>query len=56
MAGDRAVHVLKPARARRNDDRTILSGIQHVIKADCGWKDRPSDDGLPTTVYTRFNG
>ncbi|KMO27099.1 IS5 family transposase, partial [Methylobacterium aquaticum] len=25
--------------ARRKDDRTILSGILHVIKCGCRWKD-----------------
>ncbi len=41
--------------ARRKDDRTILSGILHVIKSGCRWKDCPSDYGPPTTIYNRFN-
>ena len=41
--------------ARRKDDRTILSGILHVIKSGCRWKDCPSDYGPSTTVYNRFN-
>ncbi|WP_425463368.1 IS5 family transposase [Methylobacterium terricola] len=41
--------------AHRKDDRTILSGIPHVIKSGCRWKDCPSAYGPPTTVYNRFN-
>ncbi|RVU11455.1 IS5 family transposase [Methylobacterium oryzihabitans] len=41
--------------ARRKDDRTILSGILHVIKCGCRWKDCPSEYGPHTTVYNRFN-
>ncbi|MEE8631416.1 MULTISPECIES: IS5 family transposase [Methylobacterium] len=41
--------------ARRKDDRTILSGILHVIKSDCRWKDCPSEYDPHTTVYNRFN-
>ncbi len=41
--------------ARRKDDRRILSGILHVIKSGCRWKDCPSDYGPSTTVYNRFN-
>ena len=41
--------------ARRKDDRTILSGILHVIKCGCRWKDCPSEYGPSTTVYNRFN-
>ena len=37
--------------ARRKDDRTILSGILHVIESDCRWKDGPSDYEPSTTVY-----
>lgn len=41
--------------AHRKDDRTILSGILHVIKSGCRWKDCPSEYGPHTTVYNRFN-
>ena len=41
--------------ARREDDRRILSGIFHVLKAGCRWCDCPRDYGPPTTVYNRFN-
>ena len=41
--------------ARRVDDRRIISGIIHVLKSGCRWKDCPSEYGPPTTVYNRFN-
>ncbi len=41
--------------ARRVDDRRILSGILHVIKIGCRWKDCPAEYGPSTTVYNRFN-
>jgi transposase len=41
--------------ARRVDDRRILSGILHVIKIGCRWKDCPTEYGPSTTVYNRFN-
>ena len=34
--------------ARRVDDRRTISGIVHVIKSGCRWRDCP-----PTTVRTR---
>ena len=40
---------------RRADDRRILSGIIHVLKSGCRWKDCPPEYGPPTTVYNRFN-
>ncbi len=55
MAADGAVHAHQSAPARRKDDRTILSGILHVIKSDCRWKDCPSEYDPHTTVYNRFN-
>jgi Transposase and inactivated derivatives len=41
--------------ARRVDDRRIISGIIHVLKSGCRWKDCPAEYGPPTTVYNRFN-
>lgn len=41
--------------ARRVDDRRVISGIFHVLKAGCRWCDCPADYGPPTTVYNRFN-
>ena len=41
--------------ARRVDDRRVISGIVHVLKSGCRWKDCPAVYGPPTTVYNRFN-
>ena len=41
--------------ARRVDDRRLISGIIHVLKAGCRWCDCPADYGPPTTIYNRFN-
>ena len=38
----------------RHDDRRILSGIMHVQKAGCRWKDCPPDYGPHKTIYNRF--
>ena len=43
------------AGARRKDDRRIISGIVHVLRSGCRWKDCPAVYGPPTTVYNRFN-
>ena len=36
------------------DDRRILSGIMHVQRSGCRWKDCPSEYGPHKTVYNRF--
>ncbi len=41
--------------ARRVDDRRVISGIVHVLKSGCRWKDVPAAYGPPTTIYNRFN-
>ncbi len=41
--------------ARRVDDRRVISGIIHVMKSGCRWRDCPSIYGLYTTVYNRWN-
>ena len=41
--------------ARRVDDRRVISGILHVLKTGCRWKDCPAAYGPPTTIYNRFN-
>jgi transposase len=41
--------------ARRVDDRRVISGIFHVLKAGCRWGDCPGAYGPSTTVYNRFN-
>jgi transposase len=39
----------------RVDDRRVISGILHVLKTRCRWRDVLPEYGLPTTVYSRFN-
>lgn len=41
--------------ARRVDDRRVISGIIHVLKSGCRWKDCPAIYGPSTTIYNRFN-
>ncbi len=38
----------------RVDDRRMISGIVHVLKSGCRWKDCPPEYGPYTTVYNRF--
>ena len=38
----------------RADDRRVISGILHVLKSGCRWKDCPPEYGPYTTVYNRF--
>ena len=38
----------------RVDDRKVISGILHVLKSGCRWKDCPPEYGPPTTIYNRF--
>ena len=38
----------------RVDDRKVISGILHVLRSGCRWKDCPPEYGPPTTVYNRF--
>lgn len=38
----------------RHDDRRILSGIMHVQKSGCRWKDCPKEYGPHKTIYNRF--
>ena len=58
---DRAWASIKPLMptnqpgARRIDDRRVISGIIHVLKSGCRWKDCPAAYGPPTTIYNRFN-
>ena len=39
----------------RVDDRRVISGILHVLKTGCRWRDVPPDYGPPTTVYNRYH-
>jgi transposase len=41
--------------APRVDDRRVISGILHVLKSGCRWRDCPADYGPRTTVYNRYN-
>ena len=38
----------------RVDDRRVISGILHVLKSGCRWKDCPPEYGPYTTIYNRF--
>jgi len=44
----------KPGKPRV-DDRTVISGILHVLKTGCRWRDVPPAFGPPTTIYNRSN-
>ena len=44
----------KPGKPRV-DDRTVISGILHVLKTGCRWRDVPPAYGPPTTVYNRYH-
>ena len=39
----------------RVDDRRVISGILHVLKVGCRWRDVPPEYGPPTTIYNRYN-
>ena len=39
----------------RLDDRVVISGILHVLKTGCRWRDVPADYGPPTTIYNRYH-
>jgi transposase len=41
--------------ARRGDDRRVISGILHVLRSGCRWRDCPREYGPYTTIYNRFN-
>ena len=44
----------KPGKPRV-DDRSVISGIQHVLKTGCHWRDMPPEYGPATTIYNRYN-
>jgi transposase len=58
---DRQWAVLEPlspmnrrgVKPKRN--REIISGIVHILKVSCRWRDCPEVYGPHTTVYNRFN-
>ena len=41
--------------ARRVDARRVISGILHVLKVGCRWRDCPAKYGPSTTVYNCFD-
>lgn len=54
----RAIAPLLPSRQtgpKRSDDRTIISGIVHVLISGCAWRDCPRAYGPAMTVFNRFN-
>lgn len=40
-------------KPRRN--REVISGIIHVQRVGCRWRDCPAEYGPSTTIYNRFN-
>ena len=44
----------KPGKPRV-DDRSVISGILHVLKTGCRWRDVPPEYGPSTTIYNRYN-
>lgn len=59
---DRAWASLEPHLPRgkpgkpRVDDRRVISGILHVLKTGCRWRDVPPEYGPPTTIYNPTTG
>ena len=45
----------KPRGVPRVDDRRVISGIIHVLRAGCPWRDCPREYGPYTTIYNRFH-
>ena len=41
--------------AHRVDDRRVISGIIHMLRAGARWRDCPVAYGPYTTIYNRFN-
>ena len=41
--------------AHRVDDRRVISGIVHMLRAGARWRDCPAAYGPYTTIYNRFN-
>ena len=48
-------HLPRNTRGKpRVDDRRVISGIVHVLKSGCRWKDAPACYGPRKTLYNRF--
>jgi hypothetical protein len=43
------------ASAYRVDDRRVISGILHVLRSGCRWRDCPPEYGPVTTIYSRWS-
>lgn len=41
--------------APRVDDRRIISGILHVLRSGCRWKDCPPEYGPVSMIHDRYN-
>ena len=41
--------------ARRVDDRRVISGILHVLRTGCKWRDCPAAYGPASTIYNRYS-
>lgn len=53
-----AIEPLLPSRQtgpKRSDDRTVISGIVHVLISGCAWRECPEVYGPSMTVFNRFN-
>jgi transposase len=49
------LHLPSDVRGKeRADDRRVISGILHVLRSGCRWKDCPPEYGPHTTIYNRF--
>lgn len=41
--------------ARRVNDRCVISGILHVLKIGCRWRDVPPEYGPANIIYNRYH-
>jgi hypothetical protein len=46
---------LKQTGPKRSNDRVVISGIIHVLRSGCAWRDCPREYGPYMTVFNRFN-
>ena len=46
---------MKRRGVKPRDNRRIISGILHVLKFGCRWRDCPAVYGPHTTIYNRFD-
>ncbi len=46
---------MKRRGVKPGNNREVISGILHVLKFGCRWRDCPAMYGPHTTVYNRFN-